>query len=206
MARTQAADYEQRREAIVEKAARLFAEVGFQAASIADLASACGSSKSLIYHYYPSKEDILYAVMVSHIDQLVADVTEVTSRDEEPRPRLRLLLHAFMQHYVGAADRQKVLLNELGNLPPDYRANIVGKQRQVVDAVQKLLIEIHPQLASTPVLARAQTMLLFGMINWTSTWFDPSGALGADAIADMAYERAVAPVGAQTPVKRRGQA
>src|SRR6185437_11202433 len=63
MARTQAPDYEERRNAMLEKAAELYAERGFLGASLADLAASCRTSKSLIYHYYPSKEDILFDVM-----------------------------------------------------------------------------------------------------------------------------------------------
>lgn len=185
MARTQAADYEQRREAILAQAARVFAASGFKGTSVADLAAACETSKSLIYHYYPSKEDILYAVMTSHIDQLAADVAEVMAGPETPAVRLDRLIHNFMRDYVGAADRQKVLLNELDSLPPERRRSIVGKQRGIVDAVQQLLVAIQPRLAADPVRARVTTMLLFGMINWTHTWFDPAGPVGAAEIADM---------------------
>jgi AcrR family transcriptional regulator len=187
LARTQAADYEQRRAAIVEQAAELFAEHGFRGASVADLASACNTSKSLIYHYYPSKEDVLYAVMLSHIDQLVGDVDKVMAEDRAPRAGLDRLLHLFMTDYVGAASRQKVLLNDLAHLPDDKRRSIVAKQRKLVDAVQRLLIEIDPALAGDPVRARVQTMLLFGMINWTHTWFDAAGPASADMVADMAF-------------------
>ena len=197
MARTQAADYEQRREAILDKAAHLFAQMGFNGASVADLATACETSKSLIYHYYPSKEDVLYGVMASHLDQLVQDVAEVLSREGTPTELLEALIHSFMRHYIGAADRQKVLLNELGNLPADKRKTIVDKQRGVIDAVQKLLEAIHPALAADAVLARAHTMLLFGMINWTHTWFDPAGPVAADAFADMALDRILAPIKAR---------
>lgn len=186
MARTQSADYEQRRQAILEKAARLFASMGFRGASVADLAAACETSKSLFYHYYASKEDVLYAVMASHIDQLVEDVEKVMAEPGDPAQRLRSLLHAFMRHYVGAADRQKVLLNELGNLPPALRGTIVAKQRMVIDAVQKLLVALDPALAADPARARAQTMLLFGSINWTHTWYDPAGPISPDALAEMA--------------------
>ena len=185
MARTQSADYDQRREAIVERAAHLFAIAGFRGTSVSDLAKACDTSKSLLYHYYPSKEDVLYAVMSSHIDQLVQDVEEVMTRDEQPATLLNALLHAFMAHYVGATDRQKVLLNELDSLPPDRRRSIVAKQRLVIDAVQSLLTQLDPRLAD-PAQARVQTMLLFGMINWTHTWFDPKGPVSADEIADLA--------------------
>jgi AcrR family transcriptional regulator len=187
LARTQAADYEQRRAAIVEQAAELFAEHGFRGSSVADLASACNTSKSLIYHYYPSKEDVLYAVMLSHIDQLVGDVDKVMAEDRAPRAGLDRLLHLFMTDYVGAASRQKVLLNDLAHLPDDKRRSIVAKQRKLVDAVQRLLIEIDPALAGDPVRARVQTMLLFGMINWTHTWFDAAGPASADMVADMAF-------------------
>lgn len=190
MARTQAADYEQRREAIVARAARLFATTGFAAASVADLAAACETSKSLIYHYYGSKEDILHAVMASHIDQLVDDVAQAMKRDGGPEARLRDLVHRFMDHYVGAADAQKVLLNELDSLPADKRAAIVAKQRTIVDAVSGLLAALDPALAD-PMRARVQAMLLFGMINWTHTWFDPAGPITVTEIADMALALAL---------------
>jgi AcrR family transcriptional regulator len=186
LARTQAADYEQRREAILDKAARLFARGGFDGSSVADLAEACNTSKSLIYHYYPSKEDILYAVMSSHIDQLVADVDAVLTRGGSATEQLDALIHAFMDHYVGAADRQKVLLNELDSLPANQRAAIVARQRRVIDAAQALLVALDPELGLDPVRARAKTMLLFGMINWTHTWYDPAGPIPPAQIADMA--------------------
>ena len=183
MARTQAADYGERREAIVDRAARLFATRGFAGTSVADLAAACETS---IYHYYPSKEDILDAVMASHIDQLVQDVADAMQEDGGPALRLRSLVHSFMGHYAGAADRQKVLLNELDSLPTDKRAAIITKQRAIVDAVVGLLTALDPALAEDPARARVQAMLLFGMINWTHTWFDPGGAITAAEIADMA--------------------
>ena len=191
MARTQAADYEKRREAIVERAADLFAARGFLGASVSDIARACNTSKSLLYHYYPSKEDVLYAVMVSHIDGLLEDVESVARQKGEARERLHVLLTLFMQHYVGAASRQKVLLNDLDNLPVDKRNAIVAKQRQIVDAVQALLVEIDPALAEDKTKARARTMLLFGMINWTGNWYDMSGPLKPADIAAMAYDMVV---------------
>lgn len=192
MARTQAADYEQRREAIVEKAAQLFASAGFNGCSVADLATACNTSKSLIYHYYPSKEDILYAVMSSHVDQLVADVEAALGEPGDATAQLAALIHAFMAHYVGAAAKQKVLLNELDNLPPPQRDTIVKQQRIVVDAAQALLVAIHPALAEDPPRARVKTMLLFGMINWTHTWYDPAGPIKPGEIADLALKMAYA--------------
>src|ERR1700712_599278 len=184
MARPQSPDYDKRRDAILAAAAHLYARRGFQGVSVADLAKACGTSKSLIYHYFPSKDDLLYETMASHLDALVA-AAEAATQAGSAEARLRALTHAFMRLYVGAEDSHKVLLNELDNLPPERRAEVVAKQRRIIGAVEALVREIRPDAGA---LSLPLTMLFFGMINWTHNWFRPGGALDADRLADMAVE------------------
>jgi AcrR family transcriptional regulator len=188
MARTQAADYGERRVGIVEHAARLFAERGFLGTSIADLADACDTSKSLIYHYYDSKEDILFDVMHSHVRALLDAAEEIAARKIAPPAKLRELTFAFMRLYVGAAARQRVLLNELSRLPAKRRAEIVGIQRRLIDVVQAVLVDIRPEVGRRAELERPAVMLYFGMINWTHTWLDPNGAATPKQIAALAAE------------------
>ena len=188
MARTQAPDFEQRRDAILENAALLYAEHGFLGASIADLAAACKTSKSLIYHYYPSKEDILFDVMHSHVRALLDAAERVAAEPGPPAARLHALTQAFMRLYVGAAPRHKVLLNELAQLAPKQREVIVKIQRRLIDIVQEMLVEIRPELAKRAALKRPAAMLYFGMINWTHTWLDPRGTVEPERIATLAAE------------------
>lgn len=186
MARTQAADYDERRASIVEAAAGLFADKGFEGASVADLALRCGVSKSLIYHYYGSKEDILYDVMISHVRALDAAAREAVAGGSAAA-KLRALTHRFIAIYIGAADRHRVLLNDLKHLPEARRGEIVSVQRGLIDAVRELIVTIEPRLA-----ARAEgavtAMLFFGVINWTHTWYDPEGPVAPEALADMATD------------------
>ena len=188
MARPQSPNYDKRRETIVATAAGLYARSGFQGASVSDLAKACATSKSLIYHYFPSKEDILYDVMASHL-ALLAEAAEAAAgrSDLEPKARLRALAQAFMRLYSGAADRHKVLLNELDNLPPDRRADVTAKQRRIIAVVEDLVRQMRPDLPA-PATGKALTMLFFGMINWTHTWFRSEGAISADALANLAVD------------------
>lgn len=188
MARTQAADYDQRRGRIVERAARLFARDGFLGASISELADACRISKSAIYHYYPSKEDILFDVMHSHVVALEEAALDVAETEAKAEAKLRTLARAFMSLYVGAADRHKVLLNELDRLPNARRAEIVAVQRRLIEVVESILADLNPKLGKTKGALRVAAMLFFGMINWTHTWFNPKGAVSADALADMAVD------------------
>lgn len=186
MARKQAPDFEQRRDAILENAALLYAEHGFFGASIADLAAACKTSKSLIYHYYPSKEDILFDVMHSHVRALLDAAERVAAEPRLPAAKLHALTQAFMRLYVGAAARHKVLLNELARLAPRQREIIVKIQRRLIDIVQEMLVEIRPELGKRAALKRPAAMLYFGMINWTHTWLNAEGRAAPDKIAALA--------------------
>src|SRR5690606_4251305 len=98
------------------------------------------------------------------------------------------LTHRFMALYVGAADRHKVLLNDLDNVPKSTRAEIVSVQRGLIETVRQLLVEIEPKLSKKSGAAFAAAMLYFGTINWTHTWFNPEGAVNADTMADMAVD------------------
>jgi AcrR family transcriptional regulator len=188
MARTQAADYDERKSAIVEQAAALFAARGFNGASVADIAERCKTSKSLIYHYYESKEDILYDVMISHVRALETAAADALTGNATPEQKLRDLTQLFMALYVGAADRHKVLLNDLDYVPKARRAEIIAVQRGLIESARNLLVEIEPALKMRKGARLAVTMLFFGTINWTHTWYDPKGAVTPEALANMAVD------------------
>jgi AcrR family transcriptional regulator len=189
MARTQSPDYEKRRDAILVKAANLFAKKGFLGTSISELASAGKQSKSLFYHYFASKEDVLYELMSSHLDELLAIAKCIETRsDLVASARLYALTAEFMAAYVDAANAQRVLLNELDNLPPARRQDIVERQRKIIAIVRRLMLEITPSLADHPEKQMPAAMLYFGMINWAHNWFDPNGPLPAEGLARMAVD------------------
>ncbi len=196
MARRQAADYEEKRGVIVDEAARLFADKGFSGASLADLAAACDMSKSLFYHYYPSKEAILYAVMNSHMDDLLTALGE--PENAAPEIALRDFARRLLRLYAGAAAKQKVLLYELANLPKLERQEIVSKERRLIAHVETLLSDAGATAGSARAGAqspqlRARAMLFFGMLNWTHSWLRPGAPVTRDEVADMAAAMALSP-------------
>ena len=192
MARTQAADFEQRREAIMDTAAKLYAERGFLGASMSEIAAACKTSKSLIYHYYPSKEDILFDVMDSHVQSLVEAARRIEDGQGQPDTKIRAIAEALMKLYAGAEANQKVLLNELGNLPPERRSIIVEHQRLLLDIMDRLLLMSRPDLSESKPLRRAAVMMFFGMLNFTHTWFDQTGPVSGAHVAKMAANMFIA--------------
>lgn len=196
MARTQSADYDRRKQAIVETAISLFAKRGFLGTSVADIAQACRTSKALVYHYFSSKEDVLYAAMSAHLDDLLAVAeAESATTGSEAETRLRNLTLAFLRAYAGAAHAQKILLNELDNLPPDRAADIVARQRRIVALVSAEVSAACPRLDPAELIPL--TMLYFGMINWAHTWFRPDGAVSVDRLAALAADMFLAGLAAQ---------
>lgn len=167
-------------------AAGLYAAQGFHATAISAIAAACNTSKSLLYHYFPSKEDLLFEVMDSHLRTLLAAVHAV---DKKPGPAAKKLLElgkVVMQHSEGAQSYHKVLLDELDSLPPPRRKEIVARQRELLAMIERYLVELRPDLRKKKGERRAAVMLYIGMLNWTMTWFDPRGEVSSNRLAEMA--------------------
>ena len=183
MARTQAAEFDDRRTAIVDMAAQQYARNGFHGTSIAELAVACGISKSLLYHYFGSKEDILFEVMHRHIQALCEVAATIDHVD--PREHLSALTHAFIGLYRNASSEHKVLVNDLEKLPADRRQAIIASERQLLARVEAVFAQLNRELEADRARCRATAMLYFGMINWTHTWYRSGGPLGLDALADL---------------------
>lgn len=188
MARTQAPDYDDRRQAIVDRAAELFAEMGFHRASIADLAVACGTSKSALYHYYQSKEAILDAILSDHTTLLLETAERVAAGDGDPETRLRRLAEALMSLYVTATAKHVVLLNEIASLPDEQRAPVIRRQRQIIDIILGLLVELRPDIADHEALRKPIAMMFMGAINWTYTWFDTAGPTTPARFANLVVD------------------
>ncbi|MCH8684509.1 TetR/AcrR family transcriptional regulator [Pedomonas mirosovicensis] len=188
MARTQAPDYDDRRQAIADRAAELFARMGFHRASISDLAEACGTSKSALYHYYSSKEAILFDILRDHTELLLETAEETAGAEGDARERLRRLAERFMEIYVDATSKHVVLLNEIGSLPEEQRREVITLQNKVVDIFLSLLVEIRPELETRTALRKPVAMMFMGALNWTYTWFRAEGPITPSQFADLVVD------------------
>jgi AcrR family transcriptional regulator len=169
-------------------AAQLFADRGYPAASIADLAAPFGVSKGLLYHYYRDKEHLLFDIADRYIDRLVQLTADVESATTTPEATLRHLIERFMVAYEHAGAFHRVLVQDVKYLSAVHRARVRAKQRQVIEAFARAIAVAAPELAGDRLL-KPVTMTLFGMMNWTFTWLRPDGPVAhaefAPVIADL---------------------
>ncbi|MEO7853971.1 MAG: TetR/AcrR family transcriptional regulator, partial [Rubrivivax sp.] len=184
MARGRAKGYDGQREAILARAGELFAAQGYHAASMNQVAEACGLSKATLYHYYRDKYALLVSIADGHVSRLQALVAEVLAQRLKPEAQFRELVRRIVAEYAGAQHAHRVLTEDVKFLQPDDRRRILDKERAVVAGFAQALIALRPELQAAS-LAKPLTMLLFGMINWMFTWMRPEGALSHEALAPI---------------------
>jgi AcrR family transcriptional regulator len=184
VARVRAAEYDERRDAILDRAAELFAARGFARTSMNAISDACGASKALLYHYYDGKDALLFDILDSHIRFLLETVEEIAAREPDPEKRLYDLVVGLMQGYADADAKHKVLLNEMQSLAPEKRETIRRMERRIVAVFAEAIAQINPAISS-PELLKPITMSLLGMLNWHYTWFKPGGRLTREAYARL---------------------
>jgi AcrR family transcriptional regulator len=169
------------RETILNESADAFAEVGYPSATMAALAKRCGVSKSLLYHYYPAKDAILFDLMHEYMQRLQSLVTEVTQQKLPAQQALAEVVRRFVREYETSRTRHIVLLHDVKFLPPSEREIVIRLERSVVQSFADLIVATY---RIDPARAKVLTMSVFGMINWTFTWLKPDGPLSYAQFAE----------------------
>ena len=187
MARTRAQDFDEKRRAILDVAAAVFADRGMEKASMSQIAAQAQVSKALLYHYYPSKDALIFAIIATHLDELDAAIAAADDPRLEPPLRLRRLVGAVLENYRGADNQHKVQLNAAQALSETQRAEITEQERGIVRRFSAVLDAINPDLnrPERPLLMPV-TMSLFGMMNWVYMWFREGGQITRDDYAEVA--------------------
>ena len=208
MARGRAPGYDTQREQILARAAELFAQQGYTATSMNQVAQACGVSKPSLYHYVRDKYQLLVEIAEDHVRLLQRLATEAsqparsTSSPTDPQSQLRQLIDSFLGAYADSRAAHRVLTEDVKFLEPADRDRVLSVQREVVEAFAEAIAVARPELRGAD-LQKPLTMLLFGMMNWMFTWLQPGGRLTHAAMAPVVADlflggldavRAVGPV------------
>ena len=188
MARPLSPDYDKRKENILQHSAELFAAVGYHKASIDQLAEASTITKSLIYHYFNSKQDILYQCMLSHVELLRSTARGSIDPNKSSEDQLQSILLQFLQIYETAGARHRILVNDLQQLLPEQKSEIVAIENDIAQIFKTLITQITGSGDKDRNLDTARTFLLLSMINWTHTWFKAGGTMTSEELGKLVYD------------------
>jgi AcrR family transcriptional regulator len=176
MARVRASDFEDKQRFILESAAAVFAEMGMEKASMAQIATRAKVSKPNLYHYYRSKEALIFDIINTHLLELDAAVAAVDDPTMEPSVRLHRIILSVLKSYRDADDYHKVQLNAMFALSEPQRDEILAVEQRIVRRFYDVIRLLNPNLDNKerPLLSPV-TMSLFGILNWVYMWFREDG-------------------------------
>jgi AcrR family transcriptional regulator len=176
---------------ILARAAALFSERGYHAVGIRDLAESVGLSTSTLYHYYRTKQDILFAI----VNRFLCEFTErlVPGLCDTSVPPRRRLERVVTDHVLLTVTRKEELLAGnpvLNAMTPEQQARVAAMRREYRDAVRDLIAEgvAAGEFRVADPLLTAMGML--DMLDGVRSWYHPDGALPLPLLA--AHYRAYA--------------
>jgi AcrR family transcriptional regulator len=194
MARPTAPDHDDKAAAVLAAAGLVFAQRGYEGATMLDVAQAAGFSKAGVYHYYASKEHLLHGLLKESLEQVVSDLTAA-----DPGPganateRMAILVDAYVRSFSSRLRVVTPLLLRLDLLRPEWRAEVKGLELQIVDRFADAAGAL-----GHPISPRAAAFLVLGAANWTYYWYDPDGDLSVEDLARGAAS-VFAGAGVKTP-------
>jgi AcrR family transcriptional regulator len=172
-----------RRQQLLRASARLFREQGFDGTSVRDIARAAGmQSGSWVYHF-PTKQDILVAVMEEGLLDALARIESIAAQRLAPREQFAQLVRTHLDTILGPGqDFVPVLLYEWRSLEAPARRRVSLPLKRY-EAIWQAAIDALQQSGAWTGTTRIDALLLFGALNWIARWYRPGGPLDVDALA-----------------------
>ena len=124
------AHFEQQLGKILESATQVFCEKGYAGASMRDIARATGMSLAGMYHYFGSKERLLYLIQKHSFSTIVAELRTCLAVTNDAQQGIRAFIHNHLQYFLEHEQAMKVLSHEDEVLKGEYGREIAQIKRE----------------------------------------------------------------------------
>jgi len=171
---------------IGKAASKVFNDKGFLETTIADIASAAKISKGGIFHYFPTKTEILYHILSEYMDVVLEGLDKDLENIETGSSRIQFIISRHIDLYDKNTAEAKLLLHEAHNLPLKKFKIIAEKEKKYFQTVANVLSDFLNGFSSKQKLTGI-TFALFGMLNWIYSWYRPRGPLTPKELSEIIY-------------------
>ncbi len=190
-----AKDEPNRRAEIVRAASRLFAEKGYSATTIRDIAKAVDMQSGSPFYHFKTKHDMLLAVVLEGMDIITRAVSAAAAKGGTPREIFEAMLLAHLEQLLAEDGRHfaATLLHEGRQLEPAALSELIAHK----DAYEALWQKALKDLKRTGEIAddsRVVRLFLMGALNWTVQWYRPDGGRTVRQIAKQLSSLLLKPV------------
>lgn len=173
------------RDHILESAAEVFSQKGYNGASMSDIAEAVGLQKATLYHHFGSKQEILAELLDRAMSIVTKNMALVLLMDRPPDEKIRIAMRTYLQVLCEQPDLSSVLLFEYRSLEKEFHKRHIRNrdmfEKMWRDLIREGIDSGHLQSESVSMTVWA----LLGVMNWTITWYRPDGNLSTEEISDL---------------------
>ena len=169
---------------IANVAAKLFNEKGFLETSMDDISAAAKLSKGGIYHYFSSKNEILYFISTNFMGLLLKGLEEELKKIKDYSAKIQFIISRHIAFYTKHIAEAKTTIHEGHLLPTEYFKIIGQQERQYHRIVSNVLSELlGPQIPKDRL--KVLTFILFGTCNGIYFWYDPKGSMSPKELSGI---------------------
>jgi AcrR family transcriptional regulator len=173
------------RERILAGATRLFAEQGFEGTSVQEIVAAAGVTKGAMYHYFASKDDLLYEIYHQLLGLQTERLNTIADGLGSAEERVRAAAADVVETTLTSIDEAIVFFRSMHMLPKDKRAKVRTERRRYHDRFRALVEEGQRAGAfRTDVPGDIVVHFFFGAVNQLGTWYHRDGGQTRQQVAD----------------------
>jgi AcrR family transcriptional regulator len=177
------------KERLLRVATRLFARHGFEGTSVQDIVDAAGVTKGAMYHYYGSKDDLLFEVYHQLLTMQMSHLTDIVKGSGTPEERLRDAAIDVVESSLANLDELIVFFRSLHMLPDDRQTQVRAERRAYHDVFRGLVEEgMAAGTFRTEVPADVIVHYFLSAVNQLGSWFRPDGQLTARQVGEQYAE------------------
>ncbi|NSZ75026.1 TetR/AcrR family transcriptional regulator (plasmid) [Agrobacterium tumefaciens] len=175
-------------ERILDGAAVLFAQKGFDASSISEIATTVGMSKAAVFHYFPAKQDIYDAIIVRALRGLKDQVSDAVNNDNASLDRLRLFMTSHANYFEeNFWSFVTMLIGYGGMATPTLKQEALALRDEYESLLREIIREGVKQEQIKDVDPVDASRAILSMLNWMARWFKPGGERSAAQVAEDYY-------------------
>lgn len=175
-------DREQKREAVLRGAVRMFNARGFHATSLDDVAATLGISKPTIYHYLGNKEQVLIECIVRGLGMLASAAELVMDEPGSGLSRLQRFLHLYAEITMDDFGRCVIRTGDEA-LSQEGTALLRARKREIDMAMRALIEQGIADGSIAPLDVKLTAFTLAGALSWPARWHDPAGPMPVHDVA-----------------------
>jgi AcrR family transcriptional regulator len=177
------------KERLLHVATRLFARHGFEGTSVQDIVDAAGVTKGAMYHYYGSKDDLLFEVYHQVLSMQISHLDEIAAGPGTAEQRLRAAAADVVRTSGDNLDDLIVYFRSLHMLPDDKQAQVRAERRRYHDKFKALVEEgVAAGTFRADISPDIVVHYFLSVVNQLGSWYRPDGPLSPEQVGDLFTE------------------